>query len=75
MSHAGRPVEPFKIDNLYEADNYLQELFKEPKYLSMAEVNERAQKYINDKDLRIYFVEKGRKMLDELTVNGKSPRK
>jgi hypothetical protein len=56
-------IEPFKIENESEADEYLTALFAKDKYKSMDEVTLRAQKYITDERVRVYFVTKAKEML------------
>ena len=58
------PFETYKIESNTEADHYLKELFKIPKYRSMDEVLIRSHDVKGD-ELRKYFIEKGRKMLRE----------
>jgi hypothetical protein len=57
------PVEPFKIENESEADDYLKELFDTPKYRSMDEAHRRAQELIEDPSLKIYFINEARERL------------
>ena len=57
-------VEPFKIENESEADEYLRDLLLEPKYRSMHEVEARALKLIADTQLRAYFIDKAKAILN-----------
>ena len=56
-------VEPFKIENETEADEYLKDLLATPQYRSMNEVQIRAQTYITDAQLKKYFIDKARDIL------------
>ena len=56
-------VQSFVIDNEYEADEYLTALLEKPEYRSMDEVIVRAQKYVKDDCLRIYFINKAKEIL------------
>lgn len=56
-------IHPFRIENEYEADDYLKSLLEKPEYRSVDEVKMRAQKYIKDDHLKIYFINKGKEML------------
>lgn len=56
-------VEPFRIDNETEADEYLKDLLATPQYRSMDEVKIRAQTYITDAQLKKYFTDKAKDIL------------
>ena len=56
-------VESFRIESESEADDYLRDLLAKHEYRSMNEVNMRAQKYIKDKYLKNYFINKAREIL------------
>jgi hypothetical protein len=51
-------VEPRMIQNETDADEYLSALLERHEYRSMNEVTRRAQKYIKDEHLKIYFLNK-----------------
>ena len=57
------PVQTFQIEHTSEADAYLDDLLKNPKYRSMSEVLIRAQRLIPDNEIRAYFVNKAKKLL------------
>jgi hypothetical protein len=57
------PVEPFKIENESEADDYLKALFETPKYRSMDEAHRRARDLIEDPRLKSYFINEARERL------------
>ena len=57
------PVEPFKIENESEADDYLKQLFEKPEYRSMDEAYIRAQELIEDSRLKIYFIDEAKERL------------
>jgi hypothetical protein len=57
------PIKSFTIDTESEADEYLNDLFREPKYRSMTEVDIRAHKYIRNDNLRRYFLAKAAELL------------
>jgi len=61
-------IEPFKIENEGEADEYLAALLAKDEYRSIDEVNLRAGKYITDAHLRVYFVTKAKEMLASTKV-------
>jgi hypothetical protein len=56
-------VQTFQIEHTTEADDYLSDLLKNPKYRSMSEVLIRAQRLIPDNEIRAYFVNKAKKLL------------
>ena len=56
-------VEPFKIESESEADDYLKDLLERKEYRSMDEITLRAIKYIDDKTLKNYFINKAREIL------------
>jgi hypothetical protein len=56
-------VEPFIIENESEADYYLRDLVGKHEYRSMNEVTMRAPKYIKDKYLINYFINKAKEIL------------
>ena len=57
-------VTSFKIENDSEADEYLTDLLKRPEYRSMDEITRRAQKYVEDGELRKRFINRGKQMLE-----------
>ena len=56
-------VEPFMIESESEADDFLRDLLSKDQYRSMDEVRIRAQKYINDVNLKNYFIDKAKELL------------
>lgn len=56
-------IESYRIDSEYEADDYLKHLLDEPEYRRDDEILLRAQKFIPDVCIRVYFIDKGREML------------
>ncbi len=56
----------YMIENESDADGYLAELFENPEYRSMDEVQMRAAKRIKDARLRNYFLAKAQACLDNL---------
>lgn len=57
-------IEPFKIENESEADDYLRDLFAINEYRSISEVKSRAIEFIEDENLRKYFIRKAQAILD-----------
>lgn len=57
-------IEPFKIESESEADAYLRDLLAKNEYRSISEVESRAIKFIEDKNLQKYFIRKGQAILD-----------
>lgn len=57
-------IEPFKIENESEADDYLRDLLAKNEYRSMSEVKFRAIKFIEDENLRKYFIRNAQAILD-----------
>lgn len=51
------------IENETYADAYLTDLLKRPEFRSMAVVEERAEKYISDPQLKTYFISKAKAAL------------
>ena len=60
-------VEPFKIESISEADDYLQSLLSHPEYRTASEIEMRAAKYIEDAFLRTYFLNKAAELLNSVT--------
>jgi hypothetical protein len=58
------PIQSYRIESESEADEYLTSLFEKPEYRSMGEVEMRAVKYINDANLKNYFITKAQAYLD-----------
>ena len=56
-------IEPFKIENESEADEYLTALLAKDEYRSIEEVNRRAHQYVTDERLKVYFVNKAKEKL------------
>ncbi len=56
-------IESWTIDSEGEADDYLKDLLAKPEYRRLDEVLLRAQKYIPDARIRVYFIDKGKEML------------
>jgi hypothetical protein len=56
-------IEAFKIENESEADEYLRALLAKKEYRSMDEVNLRALRYIKDKHLKTYFINRAKEIL------------
>lgn len=56
-------IEPYRIDSKDEADDYLNALLAKPEYRTWHEVLRRAQKYISNAQIRVYFIKKGKEML------------
>jgi hypothetical protein len=56
-------IERHTIDSESEADDYLTDLFKDPAYRSMDVVNLHAQARIKDTNIRMYFINRAKKML------------
>ena len=56
-------IESYRIESESEADYYLKSILEKREYRSMDEVKMRAQKYIKDDHLRVYFINKGKEML------------
>lgn len=56
-------IEIFKIESESEADAYLKELLEKEEYRSMDEVKMRSQKFIEDENLKNYFIDKARGIL------------
>ena len=61
-------IERFKIENVAEADAFLRDLLAKDEYRSMDEVIVRARKLVPDENLRMYFINKGKQILEALTV-------
>lgn len=61
-------IERFKVENVTEADAFLRELLAKDEYRSMDEVVARARELVPDENLRIYFINKGKQMLEALAV-------
>lgn len=57
-------IESFKIESESEADAYLEDFLMQKEYQSMTEVQKRASQFIPNKNIRIYFVNKARKILN-----------
>ena len=57
------PIQSFKIEDKSEADSYLTDLLKNPRYRSMNEVLIRAQQLITDDQIKSYFVNKAEELL------------
>jgi hypothetical protein len=62
-------VEPFKIENETEADEYLKDLLATPQYRSMNEVQIRAQNHITDAQLNKYFIDKAKDILKSYGID------
>jgi len=58
-------VGPFRIESEDEALRYLTYLLAKPEYRSMHEVELRAHKLIPNGDLRVFFIEKAKEMLEK----------
>jgi hypothetical protein len=56
-------IESWTIDSEEEANDYLKDLLAKPEYRRVDEVLLRAQKYIPDARIRVYFINKGKEML------------
>uniref|UniRef100_UPI003BA1A148 hypothetical protein n=1 Tax=Aeromonas jandaei TaxID=650 RepID=UPI003BA1A148 len=61
-------IEHFKIENVAEADAFLRDLLAKDEYRSMDEVIVRARKLVPDENLRMYFSNKGKQILEALAV-------
>ncbi|MFQ2193220.1 hypothetical protein [Aeromonas jandaei] len=61
-------IERFKIENVAEADAFLRDLLAKDEYRSMDEVIVRARKLVPDENLRMYFINKGKQILEALAV-------
>jgi hypothetical protein len=57
-------VEPFKISDEAEADEYLEALSKNSEYWKIYEVESRAERHAKDVETRNYLVSKAREMLN-----------
>jgi len=57
------PIESFVIDDKSIADTYLRDLLAKPEYRTMGEVRMRADKYIQDADIKTYFISEAEKAL------------
>lgn len=56
-------VGSWKIESEGEADEYLKDLLSKPEYRRVDELLLRAQAHVPDKEIRVYFINKGREML------------
>jgi uncharacterized protein (DUF1810 family) len=56
-------IESWKIESIDEADAYLKDLLAKPEYRSLDEIQIRANQYIEDPDVKKYFITKGREIL------------
>lgn len=56
-------IEPYRIENESEADAYLSDLLGKNEYRSMPEVEQRAKQFIQDDELRAYFIKKANDIL------------
>ena len=56
-------IEPHKIQSELEADEYLEALFAHPEQMSMTELELHAQNRIVDKNIKAYFMSKGKEQL------------
>lgn len=61
-------IERFKIENVAEADAFLRDLLAKDEYRSVDEVIVRARKLVPDENLRMYFINKGKQILEALAV-------
>ncbi|MFQ2188611.1 hypothetical protein [Aeromonas jandaei] len=61
-------IERFKIENVAEADAFLRDLLAKDEYRSMDEMIVRARKLVPDENLRMYFIKKGKQILEALAV-------
>ena len=61
-------IERFKIENVAEADAFLRDLLAKDEYRSMDEMIVRARKLVPDENLRMYFINKGKQILEALAV-------
>ncbi|MGL6335688.1 hypothetical protein [Aeromonas jandaei] len=61
-------IERFKVENVTEADAFLRDLRAKDQYRSMDEVIARARELVPDENLRIYFINKGKQMIEALAV-------
>ncbi|QWL62875.1 hypothetical protein HQ399_11760 [Aeromonas jandaei] len=61
-------IERFKIENVAEADAFLKDLLAKDEYRSVDEVIVRARKLVPDENLRMYFINKGKQILEALAV-------
>ncbi|WP_323884992.1 hypothetical protein [Aeromonas caviae] len=57
-------IQRFKIENETEADFFLKDLLARDEYRSMNEIRVRAHKLISDETLRMYFINKGKQILE-----------
>jgi len=56
-------IAPYRIESESEADAYLSDLLAKKEYRSMLEVEQRANQFIQDDELRAYFIKKARDIL------------
>ena len=61
-------IERFKIENVAEAEAFLRDLLAKDEYRSVDEVIVRARKLVPDENLRMYFINKGKQILEALAV-------
>jgi hypothetical protein len=61
-------IESFRIDSIEEAIDYLKDLLDKPEYRREDEVLLRAQAYVPDVAIRVYFIDKGRELLNNFGV-------
>ena len=60
-------AKPF-IEDVAEADAFLRDLLAKDEYRFMDEVIVRASKLVPDENLRMYFINKGKQILEALAV-------
>jgi hypothetical protein len=56
-------IEEWKIESEAEADDYLKDVLSKPEYRRVDELLLRAQAHVPNKEIRVYFINKGREML------------
>lgn len=56
-------ITPFKIETESEADDYLKDLLSNEQYRSFDEVEIRAKQFIDNDNLRSYFIKKAKELL------------
>lgn len=60
-------IQRFKIENEADADCFLKDLLAKDENRFVSEIIVRAHNLIPDETLRMYFISKGKQMLDALT--------
>ncbi len=63
-------TQSFKIENETDADFFLKDLLAKDENRSVSYIIVRAHNLIPDEVLRMYFINKGKQMLDALTEQG-----